>query len=50
MKCCDQKCNQGRDCPLRKQLEDEYSIKHDIKIAAYVFLFSIALIVFLVLL
>jgi hypothetical protein len=44
MKCCDQ----NKDCPVRKQLEDEYSMKHDIKLAAYVFLFSVALIVFLV--
>lgn len=45
MKCCNQNCNQGKDCPLRKQMEEEFSVKHDIKLASLVLVLVIALVV-----
>ena len=45
MTCCNKDCNQGKDCPLRKQLEDEFSLKHDIKLASLVLVLVSALVV-----
>ena len=38
-----QNCNQGKNCPVRKQLEEEYSLKHDILLAGLVLVLSISL-------
>jgi hypothetical protein len=45
MKCCNQDCNQGKDCPIRKQMEEEFSLMHDIKIASLVMVLTVALVV-----
>jgi hypothetical protein len=47
MSCCNQNCNQGRDCPCRKEIREQESIKHDIKLASIVVLISFGVIVFM---
>jgi hypothetical protein len=48
MNCCNQNCNQGKDCPVRKQLEEEFSVMHDIKLASIVLVLVMALVVLMV--
>jgi hypothetical protein len=38
-------CQNCKDCPNRKELEEEFSLKHDIKLASYVFLLIVALVI-----
>jgi hypothetical protein len=45
MRCCDQNCEQGKECPVRKQMEEEFSLMHDIKLASLVLVLVVALVV-----